>query len=219
MKSIYIGICKTREDKRFKESFKEFSYSICNKYSICQMIVSNTFLADAQNRIAKAFLQSDYDYLLLLDDDHWGHTKEMLDCLIQANTYIATIHSYSRHYPYSSAVIKKVGENLYWPVDHKEGYIECEMTGFPMTLIRRDLFDKLEKPYFRATKEMDRDWTTDIDFFKRVNSVGIKPIACFQHNLSHDKITKENVNHYRNKEKFEKLNNPLLYKLYQLQGV
>lgn len=218
MISIYIGVCKTRDDEKFQESFRKFTSSICDKYSICQMVVRDKFLADAQNIIARDFLQTGYDYLLLLDDDHWGHTPEMLDCLIKANTYVSTIHTYSRHYPYPSAVIKKTEDNLYWPVEWSEGYCECDMTGFPMTLIHRDLFNLLEEPYFRAEAETDRVWTTDIDFFKRVRESGIKPIACFQHTLPHDKLTKENVNYYRNKERFEKLINPVLYKLYQLQG-
>ncbi len=82
MKSIYIGVCKTRDDERFKESFRNFTDSICRKYSICQTIVSDMYLPDAQNKITKMFLESDYDYLLLLDDDQWGHTPEMLETLI-----------------------------------------------------------------------------------------------------------------------------------------
>lgn len=206
MKSIYIGVCKTRDDSRFKESFRNFTDSIVGRYSVCQMIVSDRFLPDAQNLITKDFLQSGYDYLLLLDDDQWGHTPEMLDTLIEANTYIATMKTYSRHYPYACALAKRLENNFILPMENVCGYEECDLTGFPMTLIRRDLFDKLEEPYFRPYEEGGRNWNSDIDFFDRLSKVGIKPMGCFQHCLNHDKITQENVKEYRHKECVENNN-------------
>lgn len=202
MKSIYIGVCKTRNDIRFKESFRNFTDSICSKYSICQQIVSNTFLPDAQNTIAKDFIQTGYDYLLLLDDDQWGHTPEMLDTLINANTYVSTIKTYSRHYPYSCALLKRISNNLVIPIENGKDYIECDLTGFPMTLISRETFEYLEQPYFRPYESGSRNWNSDIDFFFRLSDKGIKPIGCFQHTLNHDKITEENVRKYRYDERF-----------------
>ncbi len=202
MKSIYIGVCKTRDDKRFEESFQNFTDSICNKYSVCQMIIRDMYLPDAQNKIAKSFLQSNYDYLLLLDDDQWGHTKEMLETLLDANTYVATIKTYSRHYPYGCSLLRKVPPNLVMPIETGEGYIECDLTGFPMTLISRGTFDLLEEPYFRPHEVGGRTWNSDVDFFQRLNDKGIKPIGCFQHILNHGDITEENVRQKRYDERF-----------------
>lgn len=211
MISIYIGVCKTRDDDRFKESFRNFIDSIVNKYSICQMIIRDTFLPDAQNQIAKDFLQTGCDYLLLLDDDQWGHTKEMLETLIEANTYVATIKTYSRHYPYACALINRLENGFLLPLENGKDYQECDLTGFPMTLIRKDTFEKLEEPYFRPLIDGGRDWNSDVDFFDRLNKVGVKPVGCFQHCLNHDKITKDNVIEYRHKECSE--NNNGLFRL------
>lgn len=202
MKSIYIGVCKTRDDKKFEESFLNFTDSICRKYSICQMVVKDIFLPDAQNMIAKDFLQMNYDYLLLLDDDQWGHTPEMLEILINANTYVSTIKTYSRHYPYSCALLKKIPNNLVLPMENGKDYMECDLTGFPMTLISRETFEYLEEPYFRPYESGGRDWNSDIDFFERLSEKGIKPIGCFQYILNHDKITDENVKQFRYEERF-----------------
>lgn len=194
MISIYIGVCKTRDDKRFWDSFRNFTDSICSKYSICQMVVKDKFLPEAQNMIARDFVQSGYDYLLLLDDDHWGHTVEMLDCLIGANDYMATIKSYSRHYPYFSCLMNPIPDDkLFVGIEYGEGYIPCAMTGFPMTLLRKDLFEKLTYPYFESEVEGGRDWVTDTVFCRKLNNIGIKPIGCFQHTLPHDHVTQENV--------------------------
>lgn len=205
MKSIYIGVCKTREDQRFNDSFHRLIDEISSKYSICLAIRKNQFLADAQNSIAKDFIQAGYDYLMFLDDDQWGHTPEMVECLINANSYVATMKTYSRHYPYMCALLKKEG-NVVLPMENGKGYQECDLTGFPMTLIKKELFSLIEYPYFRAIEAEGRDWNTDIEFFERLNTIGIKPIGCFQHCLNHDKITKDNVFEYREKERFEKNN-------------
>lgn len=206
MKSIYIGVCKTRDDERFKESFKSFTDSISSKYSICLTTIKNEFLPDAQNQITKMFLQSNYDYLLLLDDDQWGHTKEMLECLINANTFVATMKTYSRHYPYACALANRLNNGFLVPLENGEGYQQCDLTGFPMTLIRKNTFDNLEEPYFRPFTDGNRDWNSDIDFFNRLSEKGIKPVGCFQHTLNHDKITQENVIEYRHKECVENNN-------------
>lgn len=206
MKSIYIGICKTRDDERFKKSLYDFTNALSEKYSICTHIVSNKFLPDAQNIIVRCFLNCNYDYLLLLDDDHWGHIPDMLDCLIEANTYVATMKTYSRHYPYVCALWNKVGHNALVSIEKGEGYVECDITGFPMTLIRRDTFDLLEQPYFRPLEAEGRAWNSDVDFFERLEVKGVKPVGCFQYCLNHDKITQENVWQYRSEERFENNN-------------
>ena len=196
---ILVGIPTIRYFHFFMESVEKFRRE--SKHDLTLWWEKDKFLADAQNKIADEFLSKDYDYLLFLDDDHWGHTPEMLECLINANAYVATMKTYSRHYPYGCALIKKVGEGVVMPIEDGEGYREVDLTGFPMTLIRRDLFSKLDKPYFRATEACGRDWNTDIDFFERLEKLGIKPIGCFQHCLNHDKITQENVHEYRFKER------------------
>lgn len=202
MKSIYIGVCKTRDDERFKESFRNFTDSICKKYSICQRIVRDVFLPDAQNLIVDSFLESNYDYLLLLDDDQWGHTLEMLDTLINADTFVATIKTYSRHYPYMCALYRKAGNNLITSIEDGEGYVQCDLTGFPMTLISRETFSYLKQPYFRPYEVCGRTWNSDVDFFERLDKVWIKPIGCFQYTLNHDKVTQENVKQLRYDERF-----------------
>lgn len=212
MISIYIGVCRTRDDERFIESFRNFTDSICNKYSICINTVRDTYLPDAQNYLAREFLNNGYDYLLLLDDDHSGHTLGMLQTLIDANTYVATIKTYSRHYPYSCADLNYLpnNKNLALPIENVEGngYIECDLTGFPMTLVSRETFEFLDQPYFRSYESGGRAWNSDVDFFNRLSLHGIKPIACFQHCLNHDKITQENVKKFRYDERFTNNNLP-----------
>lgn len=170
---------------------------------MCQMIVKDTYLPEAQNSIAKDFLQTGYDYLLLLDDDQWGHTIEMLDTLVESNTYVSTIKTYQREYPYACAIFKKLINNVVVPIESGKGYVECDLTGFPMTLISRETFSFLEEPYFRPYEVNGRTWNSDVDFFDRLSKKGIKPVGCFQHILNHDEVTADNVLELRYENRFK----------------
>lgn len=216
MVKILIGICSTREDKAFLESFNNFWNKALEKYNITVTWQYNRFLPDAQNAITDLFLGGDYKYLLLLDDDHSGHTVEMLDCLIGADTYVATMKTYCRHYPYVVALWDRLDANNTIPIENGKGYRTIDLTGFPMTLIRRDLFNKLDKPYFRPFSDGGRDWNSDVDFFRRLDLIGIKPVGCFQYCLNHDKITQENVFKYREDERLHN-NNIAWYAVLQEQ--
>lgn len=212
----------TRDNLKFKESFAKFTNEITDKYSVSTFKVTDTFLPDAQNILARYCVDHNHDYLLLLDDDHWGHTKEMLDCLVNADAYMATIKSYSRHYPYVCTLMRKLG-NTYAGIENGVGYQECDMTGFPMTLIKRELFLKLEEPYFRARNDGGRNWATDREFCERICGLGIKPVGCFQHCLPHDDITQDNVDEKRYSNRIKK-NNIASYQLFKkrqkiMQGV
>lgn len=171
-------------------------------YDISSMIIKNTFLPDAQNEIAKCAINCKYDYILLLDDDQWGHTLDMLETLINANSYVSTIKTYQRQYPYACAIFKKLPLNVVVPIETGEGYVECDLTGFPMTLIETKVLNLLEEPYFRPHEVNGRSWNSDVDFFARLEEKGIKPIGCFQHVLNHGDITEENVKQKRYDDRF-----------------
>lgn len=213
MMKILVGIPSTRRDERFIDSVQDF-YRTVRKHELSFLWVHNKRLAEAQNEIAEAFLGGDSDYLLFLDDDHWGHTAQMLDILIGAQAMVATIRTFSRHYPYSCALLKKAVGGGVFSVEQADGYQEMDLTGFPMTLISRDLFAKIERPFFRETETCGRDWNTDIEFFERLEKVNVKPVGCFQHTLNHDKITPENVFEYRYQERLRE-NNIALFRLFR----
>jgi hypothetical protein len=77
-----------------------------------------------------------------------------------------------------------------------------------MTLIKREVFDKLDKPYFRVNDyyhEMlqDKDVAaraTDQNFCDRLIEAGIRPIGCFDHTLIHRGIGKDNYMSYRKQD-------------------
>lgn len=201
---LLFGVQKTRDYQPFLSSFNSLVDEAKKKYEVEIAIVENQVLCDCQNILADVFLMGNYDYLILFDDDHSGHTVDMIDALINANAYMATIKTYSRHYPYYSSLMKKVdidGKIRYVGIEHDSDYCEVDLTGFPFTALRRDLFSKIERPYFRQKQDTGgRTWATDEEFCLRLAQVGIKPVGCFRYCINHMDITPNNVFERRRKD-------------------
>src|ERR1700744_5070309 len=106
VKSLLIGVPSNRQDSRFLTSLNNLISQLEGRYKVSLILEKWQNLPDAQNHITDYFLSRDFDYLLFLDDDHWGHTVEMVDCLVNANADMATIKTYVRHYPYQVALWK-----------------------------------------------------------------------------------------------------------------
>jgi hypothetical protein len=196
--SILIGVpIGPSPDKRFLESLPAFLKECEGHYDLELIQVSNKALVDAQNYIADYFLKGSKDYLLLMEDDHWGHSRNMLKALLRTNAPISGINYYSRHFPYYTCLMQKLEgydkDNEFGHMAYDKGYYECALIGYAMMLIKREVFEKLDTPYFRLNECDDPEsFATDISFCNRVRKAGLKLIGCFDYILAHRDITKEN---------------------------
>lgn len=217
MAKIFIGIAKHNTCKEFINSMLSFLPSIKQEHDIEVYEIHANNVCEAQNAIAEQFLQSDKDYLLTLEDDHWHHTKDMLNALLKPNTYVCAINYYSRHEGKLSTLMNYSGnENFrkaYIQAPYKDGYHEVDLCGFGMTLIKREVFDILDVPYFRPNDYYEKlgkevaNKATDQDFCKRLAEHGIKPVGCFDYVLTHRGISKDNFLQYRQKDILKSMKN------------
>ena len=204
MTKIFIGIPTIREYKPFKDSIKLLIPEIAKNYKVDVLEVKNAPIASARNIIADVFLERDCDYLLFLDDDHEGHTIEMFNDLIAPQEYVCAMKCYMKQFPYMSNILEysNVDTSIYGftddtgkykSIDYYSGYRFCDVVGMGMTLIKRETFDKIEKPYFDGIKE-------DNYFCEKLGIAGIKPLGCFNHTLSHNGINEYNSEKLRSEE-------------------
>lgn len=101
-------------------------------------------IPDAQNYlIDKAIRESDPDYVLFIEEDTIPPEHALIDMLI-ADADIAFID---------------YGVNGWSCSAKEEGTGEVLWCGFGCTLVRREVFDELERPYFRTDKTLRlNDW-------------------------------------------------------------
>ena len=72
--------------------------------------------------------------------------------------------------------------------DNKDGYAYCNLVGFGMTLIRKEIFGILDKPYFIC----ESNQREDNYFCDKLQYYGIQPVGCFDYVLAHDGVDESN---------------------------
>ena len=199
MAKIFIGIPEHKPWQEFNDSLSQFLPIVKQSHDIEVYRVRGKSLVDAQNDIAEVFLASDKDYLLLLEEDHWGHTPAMLESLLKADTYMCAINYYSRHRGKLSCLLQYTGNpdyrKKYKELHYTDGIHDCDLAPFGMTLIKRETFDIINKPYFNIngySDYIDGVVATDQAFCDELISNGIYPKGCFDYVLTHRGITKDN---------------------------
>lgn len=200
---ILLGIASITPDRRFIQSIGGFADGVARNLPHIEIDytsgwVWNRELVDAQNIFADVCINGNFDYLLTIEDDHWGFTWQMLQTCLDANTHISGIPYRSRHFPFEVVPMKlaKVHENgkhVFSGMNDNTltGYQEADLLGFGFTLIKSDIFRILDRPFFKLNIENyphSGPRATDIDFCMRLIKHGIHPIGCFQHRLNHRDI-------------------------------
>ncbi len=190
---ILIGIPTIREDKNFWESMRKFLPEMSNEHDIEIVEVKNKMVDDARNIIVDKFLESDKDYLLFLDDDHSNHTVDMVNALFIPKTEVCAMKCYSRSFPHLCTLMSYSGlsyaRGRYQSMELNEGYKECALVGFGMTLIKKSIFSKLKKPYFIKANNLNEDNY----FCENMIELGIYPIGCFDYVCTHNGVDDNNL--------------------------
>lgn len=199
MAKILVGIATVTPDQRFLESLPSFFREVSQSHDLHCCWIFNEPLEDAQNKLAQKTLDGNYDYLLTLEDDHYGFTAEMLEALLKADTHVIGLPYHSRHYPFQKVPMDykytdEEGARHYMEEKFTEGYHETDLVGFGFTLIRREVFEILEKPWFVVNAKEHLGCgprATDMQFGYRLQQKGIKLMGCWDYTLPHRDITKE----------------------------
>jgi hypothetical protein len=91
-------------------------------------------------------------------------------------------------------------------MDIQEGLQRCDLVPFGMTLIKRRVFDYIDKPYFEINDyyefipKTEGALATDQNFCDKLRDKHIAVVGCFDHTLNHREITKDNYMDYRKKD-------------------
>jgi len=204
MAKILVGIATVSPDQRFLGSLPSFFRTVSRDHQLDCHWVFNKPLDEAQNEIGTKTLEGSYDYLLTIEDDHYEFTAEMLDSLITADKQVCGISYRSRHYPFAYVPMKytHTSDNdirLFKGQSHPDGIHETDLVGFGFTLIKKEVFEILEFPWFVYNKENHIGCgpnATDMQFSFRLQKKGIKLFGCWDYFLPHRDITETSWQNY-----------------------
>jgi hypothetical protein len=197
---ILVGTPTIKPDLRFLASLSQFIFEASKNFDVTYRMIRDRPLYEAENALAKEAMEGDYDYLLFLEDDHWGFTVEDLERLFVADKPVIALPYFSRHFPYQMTAmnlketVSGYGTeplNIYEPQE-RSGLSEVDLTGFGFTLIKTDVLHSLSDPIFFPTEYCSK--ATDQWFYRKLlNELGLRPWVSFEHVLAHRDITLENV--------------------------
>lgn len=204
---IMIGISILSYSHEFVDSFLKFWTELVTIKSIGRGLeVSYKFMYRkpvhiAQQALAEAALESNCTHLLLMDDDIYDVTVKDLVTLINADKDVIGGIMYTSGFPYAMCAFRRYdiktrvadqpmmdgAARLYEiPPDQCVGVQEADLIPFGFTLIKTDVFKRLEKPYFTC----DSQAPTDSWFMDSIMDIGVKPYACFDVWLNHRGCTR-----------------------------
>lgn len=194
---ILVGIPSLKPREEFLRDYVSL-FDKC-EHEVEIVWIRGRTLVDAQNALAEQLLATDADYLLLLEEDHWGHKAEMLGAMILANQPVVAIGYYSRWPGYPLTLMIDSGR----PKPHQfvsiplDVEMPVDLCGFGCTLIKREVIEGLESPVFRVNGHDSRGVATDINFCSRAIDSGFPVYGISTFNLVHDGIERSNVQGYR----------------------
>lgn len=155
-----------------------------NRYIIIPIIDVCIPVDLSRNNVVENAKRENCDYLFFIDSDII--IKEgQLDKLLSHNKDIVTGVYYQRMLPHVPLPRRKVCNNLYISIElDGQDIVDIDGTGMGCVLIKMDIFDKLEYPWFEFKYDRDHgEWyqlSEDLNFCQKVQSIGTR-IYCDPH--------------------------------------
>ena len=180
------------------------------------MFVQNSLVYQARDQIVRTFLDQKHDALMMIDSD-MTFTHEAVDRLASFNVPFITAKAFKRVPPYQPCFYTKIGldENgsvqlqvpIQYPLNTK---IEIEGAGMACALIRREVFEKIEAPYFDPKPGLGED----LSFCYSLKQAGIKMYVDTGMQFGHVGITEFGEEHFIAHLKQEQAKGADLSKIY-----
>lgn len=157
----------------------------------------------AQEALAEFAVASGCTHLLLMDDDIYDVRVEDIFKLIDADKDVVGGIMYTSGFPHAMCAFRRYNldtrvadqpildgaARLYEiPEDQRVGLQECDLIPFGFTLIKTEVFKKIQKPWFQCNTQAP----TDSWFMDSIMDAGIKPYAHFDVWLNHRGVKRDN---------------------------
>lgn len=150
---------------------------------------SSTILLNQREQLVKSSIGVGSDYILWLDSDMTFPSTTALR-LLSHQIDIVGCNYKKRSIPQNPVAYKKLYDWDSWlPLDIDEGLVEVEGVGMGCLLMKSNVFDKLDKPYFEFTyNQKDDNWMgEDFQLLTKLRNIGYKVMidTSLTHEIGH----------------------------------
>lgn len=197
-KKVMVNILNEGEvSAGWESSIYEWMGKKTDKYEFNLFFPVSRPIPSNRNGIVRDFLKGDWDYLVMLDDDNPCH-KNIFDLLDLDLPVVAGVYPgkdnkrgiifFATLYDEKAKVFRQM------PLDRREGLQKVDGIGTGLTVIRRDVLEKMRKAGIRApfADTYDKDgvlaYSDDFSFCLKCRKLGIDIYAHFDYIGSHWKM-------------------------------
>ena len=177
MKKIFIAIPTTGS---IRIELAKFLLNIIHgsRYQIAIDMVSLGDICHNRNLLVKKFLQIKCDYILFCDSDIVPPTN-ILEMIRDDKDIVVPVNFTFKNGDLVPLILKKNKQGYEIDkkaIDDKNHLIEIEITGLGCMLIKREVFDKIKKPYFQFIYDEDGliKRGEDFNFCEKMRKAGYK---------------------------------------------
>lgn len=176
MKIKILMVIPTGEMAR-KATFYDHFNMIQKPEGTVVMFVHGQSVAANRNQGIKAALEYGCTHIFFLDDDVIAK-PDILFQLLKHQKEVVCALQLARNYPHRPYLFDKSiegGKFRWWTLEgDASGLIPIKAAGLGAILIRTEVFTQLDLPYFRLGQISAEDLGEDLDFFNRINKLGIQ---------------------------------------------
>lgn len=175
IKKVLVGIPINRPiEFRVFESFVKMA-NMKSDIELAFCMTQNSLVYDARETIVQHFLKSECDALMFIDSD-MTFSPQSINYLARHDLPIVTAKAFKRVYPFQPCfytTIKKEQDQQYYlesPIEYGEGLLPIDGAGMACCLIKREVFEKIDAPYFFPKESLGED----LSFCLKVKDAGIQ---------------------------------------------
>jgi len=174
-KKVLIAV-PTQEYAR-RADFYDYYNALIKPSGSVAMFAHSRSPAENRNVIVEQAFIHNCTHILFIDDDTAFKPNALLQLLEHDVSIVSGLYL-RREYPHQPLIFDIMdddGKVLYAYLDNEQKRLRSIVAaGMGFCLIKTDVFNLLEKPYFRLGELDPEQWCDDIGFFYRVNKLGIK---------------------------------------------
>lgn len=148
-----------------------------------------TDIVRARNALVERLLASDSQWLLFLDDDHVFPNDLLGDLLAHEQPIVGSLYL-RRQTPFAPlAFSERTADGLYQTIDLSalpgEGLLKVQAIGTSGLLVRREVFEAIESPWFEYGATERWDASEDIIFCEKAQAAGFPVYVDLGSRLGH----------------------------------
>ena len=181
-----IGI-STAEASRFSIFYASLS-GLQRPENVLTVFARGSAISENRNHITETALKTGADWVLYLDDDHILRPDTLMR-LLSTDKDIISAHYTQRQEPFNSVLMSTEldsGVFLWKQLASKEsGIISVAAAGAGCLLVKRNVLEALEPPYWTLGQINPASWGDDLHFCSRVRKAGFEIFCDLDNPIGH----------------------------------